>query len=267
MSIYYVISYPKSGATWFRMLMYALFHQRLNNSNEVQSFYPELPNQENLIKKNIEDNQVFFIKNHMAYSNDLKYLDKTSHIIYISRNPFNVMTSKLDHYKYEGVNWVNDKEGFNKFCKDFMDEANKPPSETSDKLHGGWNHHIRSWFEAEDLKVPITNIRYEDLIENTSKTLEKINHKLDWGFSKEEIINAEYLASFKRVMSMELHELANKIPGMFYSEKRRKEFMEDNSKRFIKLGKNRDAIMVLPVETILRGKVVFYEGMKIAGYR
>jgi len=266
MALTYVISYPKSGATWFRLLMYALFHQKLDNSNEVQLFYPELPNQEDLVLRNLEEGGDFFIKNHVAFSEDLKFLEQATRIIYISRNPFNCMLSKLDHYKYEGVNWVSKDDGFVKFCTDFMDNASKPPSQTSDKLHGGWNYHIQSWFNAQ-LEIPVINIRYEDLAEDTVTALQKLSDEVGWNFSHEAIEKAVELASFNRIMSMEMHELTNKVPGMFYSEKRRKAFMEDNSMRFVKLGKKRDAIRILPVEMILRGKIVFYEGMQIAGYR
>jgi len=266
MNIYFVISYPKSGATWFRLLMYALFHQEVENSNDVQEFYPELPTQESQVSENIEKGVDFFIKNHEAYSNGIKYLDKASKIIYIARNPFNCMLSKLDHYKYEGVNWVNNESGFNKFCNEFLDDANKPPNKTSDKLHGGWNYHIRSWTESE-LDIPVITIRYEDLTEDTFKCLKDLNQKMGWEYSDESIRKAVELASFDRIKELEINELTNKIPGMFYSEKRLKSYLDDNSKRFVKLGKKRDAIQVLPVETILRGKVVFYEGMKIAGYR
>lgn len=266
MNIYFVISYPKSGATWFRLLMYALFHQEIENSNEVQKFYPELPNQETQVKENIGKKLDFFIKNHEAYSKEIKYLDKANKIIYIARNPFNCMLSKLDHYKYEGVNWVNNDNGFTKFCNEFMDNANKPPNKTSDKLHGGWNYHIRSWTES-DLNIPVITIKYEDLTKDTFHCLKDLCKKMDWEFEDAQIEKAVELASFDKIKQLEIEELTSKTPGMFYSEKRLKSYLDDNSKRFVKLGKKRDAIQVLPVEMILRGKMVFYEGMKIAGYR
>ena len=51
MKLYYVVSYPKSGATWFRTLMYSLFNGKATGSREISEFYPELPNEMDLIKK------------------------------------------------------------------------------------------------------------------------------------------------------------------------------------------------------------------------
>ena len=266
MALYYVVSYPKSGATWFRLLMYALFNQQIENSNAVQQFYPEYPTQNDLIDKNIEEGNTSFVKSHVAYSANLPYVENASAIIYISRNPFNCMLSKLDHYKYEGVNWVNNEKGKAKFCEEFIKESNQGPDVTPDKLHGGWNHHILSWFDA-GLKIPVINIRYEDLTNDAVIVLEDMVEKLKLDFSKEQIKNAVKLCSFEKIRALEEHELTYEVPGMFYSPKRRKNFMANKNLRFVKMGKKRDAMLDLPTEIILKGKMAFYEGMQLAGYR
>ena len=265
-NLYYVVSFPKSGATWFRMLMYTLFHQKSNSSAEIQSFYPEVDNQEDLIENNIKSGKPFFVKSHYCYKKDLKYIDKARAIICIVRNPFNVMMSKLDHYIYEGVEWVRNEKGVDRFVDEFLNAAKLPPNMENDKIHGGWNYHLMSWNNAK-LKIPIHFIRYEDLIDDAFNTLNQLCQRLEFDFSDEEIRNAIELSNFSNMKNIEKKELENETPGMFYSPLRRESYLEDNSHMFVNKGKERDAILDLKVEQILRGKMLFYDGMELMSYK
>lgn len=265
MQLYYVVSYPKSGATWFRFLMYVLFHQKMDNSLDVQNFYPELPNQAKKVDEALEAGRPVFIKTHQAYNQDLPYFDKCTTIIYLSRNPLDCMLSKLDHYKYEGIKWVEEDNGPNKFYDDFIKEANQSPEETSDKLHGGWNFHVKSWFNSQH-NVDLVHIKYEDLVKDTYTTMIKFVIRNGWDFTNEQINKAVEMCTFEKIRDLEEHELRNEIPGMFFSPKRKESFLKDNSNRFVKLGKKRDALISLPTEVILRSRLSFFNGMVTTKY-
>lgn len=265
MELYYVASYPKSGATWFRLLMYALHHGKIEDSNKVQQFYPEVPNQEDLISRNIAEKDRSFIKSHFAYNPQLPFIEKATAIIFIVRNPFNCMLSKFDHYKYEGVDWVSKQNGLNRFCSSFIEEANWTEKETPEKIHGGWNYHTTSWMNA-NLKIPFVVIKYENLVKDTAGELRRIINQLNWNFDDKQVANAVELTTFEKTQKLEEQELKKETPGMFYSKKRRDNFMADQSLRFVKMGKKRDAWNSLPEDIILEGKLAFYEGMNLLSY-
>lgn len=267
MELYYVASYPKSGATWFRTLMYGLFEGAPEFSREVQQFYPELPTEIDIVRKNIETKKpLSFIKSHYAYEKDMEFLDKCTGVIYITRNPLNVMLSKLDHYKYEGVKWVESDEGLLKFCEDFIQESNKSPGTKKDLSHGGWVYNVISWLKS-DLNIPLIHITYEDLINDGLKVLTQLNETFKWGKNEKEITRALQIASFENVRKLEEKELKGDIKGMFYSPKRKASFMKDDNNRFVRVGGKRDAYLELPTEVILRAKIAMFRGMQAAGYK
>lgn len=267
MKLYYVVSYPKSGATWFRTLMYSLFNGKATGSREISEFYPELPNEMDLIKKNIEDQrEISFVKSHLSYSPGMDLLDKATGIIYISRHPMNVMMSKLDHYKYEGVEWVHTEEGFNRFCDVFIEEANKAPDGRHDFTHGGWCYHVKSWLKTEH-NIPLVHIRYEDLHTKGNEVLRELCTTFEWNKTDEDILKAIEHSSFKNLKAIEKYELENQIQGMFYSPQRKASFESDNNNMFVRKGKKRDAYLEMPTETILRTKIKMHEAMQLTQYR
>ena len=93
----------------------------------------------------------------------------TQAVIYIVRDPRNVITSVGNHYS------MNTKESYN-----FMIDKNRIL--TGDKwggdnfgiseVLGSWSDHYKSW---KNIKfAPILNIKYEDLINDAEKSLVKI---------------------------------------------------------------------------------------------
>ena len=172
----------------------------------------------------------------------------------------------MDHYKYEGVEWVRNEKGVDRFVDEFLQAAKGPPNMDNDKIHGGWNYHTLSWHNAE-LKIPVHFIKYEDLIENTFETIKRLCIMMGLTFSNKEIRNAVALSEFQEMKKIEKNELENKTPGMFYSELRRESYLDDQKNMFVNKGKDRDAILELKVEQILRGKLVFYEGMELMSYK
>ena len=273
MKNYYVVSYPKSGATWFRFLIYAIFHQKLEKSGDVGYFYPEYPKDENIWER-LEDDKPLFIKSHSSYEKSLDIVDKVDQVIHLVRNPLNIMGSKYDFYKLEGQEYIWFKGGKAKiytdlaeakFYETFMREADWPPEKLDDEhAHGGWNYMCKSW-EKAPIKNPLIIVKYEDLIDDPVNTLKTLLQKLDMEFSEEEIKNAVELSSFENIQKLEEKELVNETPGLFYTEQRKKNFLEKNE-RFVKSGASRDTFLRMDTELILQAKLKFFSGMMATGY-
>ena len=87
-----ITSFPKSGNTWLRYIIYDLFfnqqNEENNNSLNIQKFVPDLHtikvnNNQLILDKVLKDKKIF-LKTHLSYNQMLKYpMDK---IILIIRN-------------------------------------------------------------------------------------------------------------------------------------------------------------------------------------
>lgn len=263
--INYVVSYPKSGATWFRFLMYTLFHQRLENSVQVKEFYPEVGVDNDLITKKLGEEKNFFVKSHFSYSPDLDYIVSINHIIHLVRDPFNCMKSRLDYYRYNKVKWIDSKVRRLNYLDEFIEEADEPPHVTNDNMHGGWNYHTVSW-SKELHNIPILIIRYEDMIENCEKVLKEVCSKLELPFNEKEITNAVQLSAFEQMKKLENQEMEKKQSGMFFGTNRENAFSEKENIRFVMKGKSRNFYSQLSLDQKIKGIEAFQEGLLLGGY-
>ena len=190
--IIWISSYPKSGNTWLRSLISNYYFSEDGSFNfnlikQIDSFpssrfflkykddfnKPEdtckywIREQEkiNSLKKNL------FFKTHNALCkiNGHRFTDKknTLGVIYIIRDPRNVVTSLANHYQ------IDVREAFN-----FMKDKNRGIFEKNENRFTGfqplfsWDLHVKSW--AENTLYPTIIIKYEDLLKNPNNTFEKV---------------------------------------------------------------------------------------------
>jgi len=194
--IIWIASYPKSGNTWIRSLLSTYLYSKDGNFNfSLLKKILKFPSKKYLeyftkdfsdIKKISEywiasqerinlqnENKSIFLKTHSALctleKNSFTNKKNTQAVIYIVRDPRNVITSVGNHYS------MNTKESYN-----FMIDKNRIL--TGDKwggdnfgiseVLGSWSDHYKSW---KNIKfAPILNIKYEDLINDAEKSLVKI---------------------------------------------------------------------------------------------
>jgi hypothetical protein len=189
--IVWLASYPKSGNTLLRSLLSSYFFSNdgdftfnhlykisqfpavhhftslvINVSDENEVF-KNFINAQNLINK--QNKNLKFFKTHSALCkmNDCNFTDlkNTLGVIYIVRDPRNVVTSYAHHYNLninEATDALLDKSSFlvktDKNCKAFM---------------GSWDFNYNSWKKFE-LKKKYLLIKYEDLVNKKKNTLLKI---------------------------------------------------------------------------------------------
>lgn len=257
-----VVSHPKSGATWFRFLMYACEYGSINPTAPIGSYYPEVHNRPDLIEKKLREDKQFFVKSHHVFSNDLKFLDSLNTVIYLIRNPFDAMLSRLSHYVLEGNSWFKDEKHKMKLMQELIDSANK--SKIPDRVDGGWNYHVLSWLVKND-QVPVIIVKYEDLLSDTAKEIRALNKTLELGYSETQIKHAESICSFEKMKKVEEYELVNEIPGMFYSPARKKSFLEGGV-QFVNKGKSGVGLKDLPCDILKMGVESYKEGLIFGKY-
>jgi len=240
--IIWIASYPKSGNTWVRSLLSAYLYSEDGNFNfNLLKKILKFPSKKYLkyfledfsnIKKVSEywiaaqerinlhnENKNIFLKTHSALctleKNAFTNKKNTKAVIYIVRDPRNVITSVGNYYS------MNIEESYN-----FMIDNNKIL--TSDKwggdnfgiseVLGSWSEHYKSWKNINF--APILKIKYEDLITDAEKCLIKIINFLQ-NFTEIKIDNKKISktvesCNFENLRKMEKNE------GFFeaaYSEK------------------------------------------------
>ena len=191
--IIWIASYPKSGNTWVRSLLstYLYTEDGIFNFNLLKKIL-KFPSKKYLkfftkdfsdIKKISEywiaaqnrinlynENESIFLKTHSALctleNNSFTNKANTQAVIYIVRDPRNVITSISNHYSRsieESYNFMIDN---NKML--VADKWGGKDFGISEML-GSWSQHYKSW---QNIKfAPILNIKYENLINDTKNSL------------------------------------------------------------------------------------------------
>ena len=224
--IIWIASYPKSGNTWLRSIISALVYSKdgiftFEKLKKIEQF-PEKKFFKDLVKNFSDfdeikknwitaqdkinlDEKIKFFKTHQGnfkIGNDhFTNNQNTQAVIYIVRDPRNLVTSISNHYSLS----------LNEACK-FLTSPElrgngKSWEEKKDgifNLLGKWNDHYKSWTNnTKNLLL----LRYEDLITEPKKELEKIIFFLNRyvNFETNDIKNNKILesTSFENLKKME----------------------------------------------------------------
>ena len=281
--IIWIASYPKSGNTWVRSLLSTYLYSKDGNFNfnllkkilkfPSKKYLKYFTNDFSDIKKVSEhwiasqerinlynENKSIFLKTHSALctleKNPFTNKKNTQAVIYIVRDPRNVITSVGNHYS------MNIQESYN-----FMIDRNRIL--TSDKwggvdfgiseVLGSWSDHYKSWKNINF--APILNIKYENLINDTKKTLIEIinfiNKFNEIKIDNEKISKTVDSCNFENLQKMEIKE------GFFeasYNEKLNKKI------NFFNLGKKNNWKNLLDPEIEKKIREVFSKEMKELRY-
>ena len=230
--IIWIASYPKSGNTWVRSLLSTYLYSENGSFNfSLLKKILKFPSKKYLeyftkdfsdIKKISEywissqekinlqnENKSIFLKTHSALctleKNPFTNKKNTQAVIYIVRDPRNVITSIGNHFSMnieESYNFIIDK---NRILTD--DKWGGDNFGISEVL-GSWSEHYKSW---KNIKfAPILNIKYEDLINDTKKSLIEIINFLqkftDIKIDDKKILKTVESCNFENLRNMEKNE-------------------------------------------------------------
>ena len=193
--IIWLASYPKSGNTLLRSILSAYFYSeegefKFNNLYKISQFpavdhflrlgvnindesevFKNFINAQNLIN---EDGKAKFFKTHsrlcQMYGSNFTDLKNTLGVIYIVRDPRNVVTSFAHHYNLtvdQATEALFDE-------KRFMIKTEKLCSVSL----GSWDSNYKSWKELKKQNKYLL-VKYEDLISKKKSTMLKIFKFLD----------------------------------------------------------------------------------------
>jgi len=281
--IIWIASYPKSGNTWVRSFISAILNTKDGNFTfENLAKIPQYPIREqfngflkdfsdiNNIKKywlsaqtklNL-DNKIKFLKTHHvnckiegdAFTN----FDNTLGVIYIVRDPRNVLSSLINHFSlnnqleaknflFEEGNWL----GFKKENKEL--QVSRFPT-----LISSWKTNYNSWKRtSKNLLI----VKYEDLIVNPKSEFDRIinyiERLLEVNFDKKKVDNALTTTSFEILKNKEIEE------GFIESAKKKE---GEGNKRFFNLGPENKWENLLDKDIVIEIEKEFEAEMRELGY-
>ena len=276
--IIWIASYPKSGNTWLRSIITSLlyttdgifdfnlikkikqfptrdqfkdFTKNFNDINEISKFWLLAQDKINLTE------EIKFFKTHnlncAVNKNSFTNKSYTLGTIYVVRDPRNLVNSIKNHY-----NKGNDEEAKNfLISKKILSRVPKDNEADIATLLGSWSDHYNFWTKRNS---NLLLIKYEDLILDTKKELERIIIYLKKFMTVE--INPEKIKNILNTTSFDhLKNLENK--GLFnenvYDSKK-------NKIRFFNKGPSNDWTKVLDKNIQEDIEKVFDKEMKELGY-
>lgn len=232
----FLVSFPRSGNTWMRNIIANIQYSKeyITTLKDLNDLVPDLhkgiPRYNNYSSPRI-------IKTHRSYPFRHVRTNKKLYkkIIYIVRNPINV-TKSLYNYQSQ----INPKISLNEVVTQVI---------TGNNAWGGsWQDHVLSWKAQED-KIDILFIKYEDLLNNQLHNIQKIANFIGYE------INSKRAEEIKFNSSKEVMKVMDD-----------KGKLKNNVSNFIFLNKNKQSKIELTFESELIIKDALAFGMNLFNY-
>ena len=201
-------SYPKSGNTWLRFIIYEIYfniEDNNYNSKNVEIFVPDfhklIKNNKLILDERLKNNKVF-LKTHYDFSK-MQNLD-IDKVILILRNPLDVLSSIINYYDIKNENLDNAVNEFAKYhtLLSFKKNLNFP----------SYSEHLQSWINSNK---NIFIINYDNLINNFERTVKELGIFLGESLDEKRIKNIEKNTCFDKLNNLEKYERQRGIDGFF----------------------------------------------------
>ena len=223
--IIWLASYPKSGNTWIRLFLNTLLYSKETSVDINNIYIQQFPNKKhfgdltndignvsefvkncNLAQTKLNlDNKIKFFKTHNALWKSGSYSftehENTLGVIYIVRDPRNVITSIKNHYAKKNY---DDALEFMRHQKKFIGSQEIINEYEIPTLISSWSTHYNSW---KKLKKNYLLIKYENLLKNPfdefSKITDYLKKNTNLRFSKDLILKAIDECNFQKLRKQE----------------------------------------------------------------
>jgi sulfotransferase family protein len=195
--VIWIASYPKSGNTWLRFMLYAAIYGPPKNSIDVPTKIPDIHRP---LPTSPDPSGPTYIKTHFQLTDQHPQLSDTLKAIHIIRNPRDVLLSALNYRKLTGKeSWAVTKKHY---AKAFLSIGGDPDWQSHG--FGTWASHAQSWRNTD--RFPVLPLRYEELKADPTTQLIKILEFLEISRSDDEIKQAINASSFDTMRAMEIRE-------------------------------------------------------------
>ena len=277
--IIWLASYPKSGNTWVRSLLSAYYYSKngdfsfellkniglypqkkyfdikINKPGEINSYWDISQ------KKIIRKKKKIILKTHNSLlalnGKNFTKPEYTLGVIYIVRDPRNVVTSLKNHYDLDYEQSLDFMLNEKKYIYDIREK-----NDYSDfHFLSSWSNHYKSWINNNLFKKMV--IKYEDLENDAFKTLKNLIIYINSLYQVNEKINEIKINNCIKTTSFEILKYKEKKEGFsenVYSEKTKKKI------DFFHLGLKNKWREVVPKEFHEKINNIFKEDLKNLKY-
>ena len=156
----YLVSYPKSGNTWLRyMLTLVRSGGDRTNLSAMERFVPDIYRASN--------RQLLTVRFPRLLKSHERYTPAYKRVVYLARDPRSVFISLYWHHQQTG--FLPESTSLSAYLPRFLE---------SDERWGPWSAHVSGWLDAREATGRFLILRYEDLLADPIKGLQKVLHFL-----------------------------------------------------------------------------------------
>jgi hypothetical protein len=177
----FLVSYPKSGNTWIRFLICNYINNGGCDFFKISQMIPELHVEENSLPKCFKP-RIF--KSHLPHQPDYK------NVIYLVRDGRDTAVSYYFHLIKQK------KIDRNTQFSEFINKFNR-----GELQFGSWSDHVISWLKHKTERFLL--IKYEEILKNPQKELEKVLHYLGIEINFQRMKIAIENSTFSRISKLE----------------------------------------------------------------
>lgn len=255
--IVWLASYPKSGNTWLRFLLYHYLYGEVTDSDDVERRIPDLHETGAEGLKSDGDGPLL-CKTHLALTPKHPLLDRTRGFVYILRHPRDVLLSNLNYFRMivPKEEQLPDAE----LARQFIQHMGFPVWRNMGM--GTWTDHLATWLGGAP-RLPHVILRYEAMKADPAPHLERVVRFLGHKPDPERVAQAVEASSFERMRGLEAKERG--------AGKRRPVFsITDNSlktdRRFMHKGDSRQTLAHLGADIEAAFDARFADLLDLLGY-
>jgi len=180
----FVASYPRSGNTWLRFMLFEILLGQSPSFNHVDKVVPDIGKQGKASP--VLPNRGRLIKTHEPYRPEYRKA------IYLVRDARDVALSEFAYQKALGLA----EDDFDQFLQRFLRGAVNP--------FGSWMAHVDSWMSAKDEgRAPILLVRFDELRRDPEASLGKMMEFLEVPIEAEVIHRAVANNSVEKMRDQE----------------------------------------------------------------
>ena len=160
--VIWLVSYPKSGNTWFRFILFYLNHgRRPEDSVELDRFMnSRMPPPKGYPR---------YMKSHATPDKLRRYFKKSIGVVYIYRHPLDVLQSTLNYALLIGEISEAEKDAW---VDTYIEAEGHPVWFAEPHNAGTWIENVTSWMDETEL--PVHYISYEEVLTNPRKSIEAV---------------------------------------------------------------------------------------------
>ncbi len=194
MNVTWIASYPKSGNTWIRFMIYAAVYGQPNRSIDVTRKIPDIHRK---LPFDPPQDGNLFAKSHLQLTSTHPMLDQSVRALHIIRNPADVLLSSLNYRAM--TSGETNPAGY---AEQFIHARGDASWESLG--FGTWVSHAQSWRTTD--RFPVLALRYEDIKADPENELTRILDFVGIERTPEQIKQAVRHSSFDEMRAMEIRE-------------------------------------------------------------